>query len=49
MDIKDATYVQMYCAEYPEAKTIDKTLADVNGDGKVTVVDATAIQYLIAS
>ncbi|MER2080766.1 MAG: starch-binding protein [Ruminococcus sp.] len=49
VDIKDATYVQMYCAEYPEAKTIDKTLADVNGDGKVTVVDATAIQYLIAS
>ena len=49
MDIKEETNDEMYCAEYPEAKTIDKTLADVNGDGKVTVVDATAIQYLIAS
>ncbi len=49
VDIKDATYVQMYVAEYAEARNIDVNLADMDGNGKITVVDATLIQYYIAS
>ena len=49
VDIKDATYIQMHVAEYAEARSIDVNLADMNGDGKITVVDATALQFYIAS
>ena len=48
VNIKDATYVQKYCAEFPEARTIRLDLADVDRDGKITVTDATAIQILIS-
>ena len=48
VNIKDATYVQKYCAEFPEARTIRLELADVDRDGKITVTDATAIQITIA-
>ena len=48
VNIKDATYVQKYCAEYADAKVIDLNTADMNRDGKITVVDATYIQILIA-
>ena len=44
VDIKDATYVQMYVAKYEEAKTIIVSVADMSGDGVITVLDATLIQ-----
>ena len=43
-NIKDATYVQMHIAEYDEAKDIVIALADMSGDGRITVLDATLIQ-----
>ena len=43
-NIKDATYVQMHVAEYDEAKDIVIALADMSGDGKITILDATLIQ-----
>ena len=49
VDIKDATYIQMHVAEYLEAKNIDVSIADMDGNGKITVVDATLIQFYIAS
>lgn len=49
VDIKDATYIQMHVAEYAQARTIDKTLADMDNNGKITVADATLVQILIAS
>ena len=48
VDIRDATYIQKHCAEYPEARSIDMNLADMNKDGKITVVDATQLQIMIA-
>lgn len=49
VNIKDATYVQKHCAEYPDAREIDLKTADMNNDNKITIVDATLIQILIAS
>ena len=44
VDIKDATYIQMHVAKYEEAKTIIVSVADMSGDGVITVLDATLIQ-----
>ncbi|MBQ7745446.1 MAG: dockerin type I repeat-containing protein, partial [Ruminococcus sp.] len=46
-NIKDATYVQMHIAEYDEAKDIVIELADMSGDGRITVLDATLIQQAL--
>ena len=46
-NIKDATYVQMHVAEYDEAKDIVIALADMSGDGRITVLDATLIQQAL--
>ena len=46
-NIKDATYVQMHVAEYEEAKDIVIALADMSGDGRITVLDATLIQQAL--
>ena len=43
-DIKDATYVQMHVAQYSEASYILVSVADMSGDGVITVLDATMIQ-----
>lgn len=47
VNIKDATYVQMHVAEYPEAQSIIVSVADMSGDGIITVLDATLIQRLL--
>ena len=43
-DIKDATYVQMHVAQFAEAASINVAIADMSGDGMITVLDATLIQ-----
>lgn len=43
-NIKDATYIQMHVAEFAEAKDIVIAIADMSGDGYITVLDATLIQ-----
>lgn len=43
-DIKDATYVQMHVAMFDEAQNIIVSVADMSGDGVITVLDATLIQ-----
>ncbi len=43
-DIKDATYVQMHVAQFAEAQNIIISVADMSGDGIITVLDATLIQ-----
>lgn len=49
VNIMDVTYIQKHCAEYADARTIDLSLADINHDGIMTVSDATALQYILAT
>ena len=49
VNIMDVTYIQKHCAEYADARTIDLSLADINRDGIMTVSDATALQYILAT
>ena len=44
--VTDATEVQKYCASDIEFSELEKSLADVNGDGTVNVIDATEIQKI---
>ena len=44
----DATYLQRYLSGINNFNNISYYLADFNGDGSVTVQDATAIQKHIA-
>ena len=47
VDIKDATYLQKYLAEYA-GYDVPKELGDVNKDGRVTVKDVSEIQIIVA-
>lgn len=47
INIKDATHIQMYLAEY-SGYPVTLELADVNKDKKITVTDVTALQRIIA-
>ena len=47
IDIKDATYLQKYLAEYA-GYDVTLALGDVDGSGKITVSDVSAIQRIVA-
>ena len=47
VDITDVTFIQKYLVKLIPFDSEQKALADYNGDGKVTIKDATAIQYAI--
>ncbi len=49
VNIKDATYIQKYCASLAEIDEADMYLSDTTLDGNVNVRDATQIQKYIAS
>ena len=46
--IKDATYTQMYVTKLKDFDHMQLYRADVDGDGKVTIIDATKIQLYVA-
>lgn len=48
VNIKDATYVQLYLVNKHGYETIETSLADFNKDGMVDVKDVTAIQRFVA-
>ena len=48
IDIKDATEIQRYAAQFIELDSTALAAADVSGDGNVTIADATKIQRCIA-
>lgn len=48
IDIKDATELQRYIAEYTDITTLQNELGDVDGNGKITINDVTCIQMLVA-
>ena len=48
IDIKDATEIQRYAAQFIELDSTALAAADVSGDGNVTIADATKIQRYIA-
>lgn len=48
IDIKDATEIQRYAAQFIELDSTALAAADVGGDGNVTIADATKIQRYIA-
>ena len=48
VDIKDATEIQKYLAEFETVASFDLTAADVDRDGFVTIADVSAIQQYLA-
>lgn len=48
ISIADATYIQMYLAEYMELSKDEMNAADANGDGVVNINDVTYIQMFLA-
>lgn len=50
LDINDVTLVQLYLANtLTETNVFDELLADVTGDGDITILDATAIQAMLSN
>lgn len=49
VNVKDATYLQMFVVELVSFNPEQYSLADVNGDGSYNVSDATAIQILVVN
>lgn len=50
LDINDVTLVQLYLANtLTETNVFDELLADVTGDGDITILDATAIQTMLSN
>ncbi len=49
IDIDDATAIQRYLVKKAPMGTFDESLADVNGDGYITIIDATFIQIMLMS
>lgn len=49
IDIDDATAIQRYLVKKAPVGTFDDSLADVNGDGYITIIDATFIQIMLMS
>lgn len=47
LDINDVTLLQKYVANIVMFTDTQRLVADVNGDGKISIEDATALQYLI--
>lgn len=47
VDVKDVTYIQKHCAGYKDSQTIVLAAADIDHNGKMSVVDATQLQYII--
>ncbi len=47
LDINDVTLLQKYVANIVTFTDTQRLVADVNGDGKISIEDATALQYLI--
>lgn len=48
LNISDATFIQMCLADLSESSVIRDLNSDYNGDGKVTILDATAVQLHLA-
>lgn len=46
--IIDATYIQMFVAEMKELSSVQRLLAEFNGDREIVIDDATCIQRMIA-
>lgn len=49
IEVRDATWIERHVSEVEMPFVISKTTADVDGDGIITVMDATAIQYYLAN
>ena len=49
IDIDDATAIQCHLVKIEPMGTFDESLADVNGDGYITIIDATFIQIMLMS
>ena len=47
LDINDVTLIQKYVAHIVTFTDTQRLVADVNGDGKISIEDATALQDLI--
>lgn len=47
LDINDVTLIQKYVANMVTFTDAQKLVADVNGDGRISIEDATALQYLL--
>ncbi len=47
-DVKDATLIQRFLAEYEEPGDDQRWLADADGDGSITIDDVTLLQMYIA-
>ena len=47
VNISDATLIQQYAVSIKELSDYQLSLADVNGDGVVNVLDATEIQRIL--
>ncbi len=48
VSISDATYTQMYIAKFKEFDHMQYYRADVDGDGKINIIDATKIQLYVS-
>ncbi len=48
IDIADATYIQLYLAQYEELSDFAIQLADVNNDSNLSILDVTEIQRYLA-
>lgn len=48
MDVNDVTAIQMFIGNMSQG-IFDQALADVNGDGSITIKDATEIQCILGS
>lgn len=48
MNVKDATHIQMYLANFISEDEIDLSVCDLDCDGDVSVKDATQIQMILA-
>lgn len=49
IDIDDATAIQCHLVKIEPMGIFDESLADVNGDGYITIIDATFIQIMLMS
>lgn len=49
IDIDDATAIQCHLVKIEPMGTFDESLADVNGDGYITIIDVTFIQIMLMS
>ena len=47
MSVKDATFIQKHVVDYEGYETVELAVGDVDGDGRISVKDATQIQKMI--